>query len=116
MQRPCVARQQLALCFQAGIGVPELRAQHQATEGLSAAGVGEERVGMLGAGVVRRFWGTEVLDLENLAGEKGGRTQLTGVVDITLAVQRGLHYSDERNDGSCTQHRDPCAIESALNK
>lgn len=30
-----------------------------------------------------------------------GRTQLAGVVEIALAVQRGLHDGDERHDGSC---------------
>ena len=41
----------------ASISVPELCAQRQTPKGLSSgAGVGEERVGVLRAGVVWRFW------------------------------------------------------------
>ena len=37
--------------------------------------------------------------------EVEGRTQLAGVVEVTLAVQRRPHHGEERNEGSCAvQH------------
>lgn len=47
---------------------------------------------------------------------KEGRTQLTGVVEVALPVQRGLHQGKECDDGSKAQHRDTLPIDSVLNK
>ena len=54
--------------------------------------------------------------MEERVAAKEGRTQLTGVVEVALSVQRGLHQGKECNDGSKAQHRDTLPIDSVLNK
>ena len=57
-----------------------------------------------------------MLDLQERVAEKEGRTQLTGVVEAALPVERGLHHGEEGDDGSGAQHRDTLPIDSPLDK
>lgn len=55
MQCPGVLRQHLSLGLESGIGIPELGAQNQSTEGLGAARICHIGEGIRGAGQEVRF-------------------------------------------------------------
>ena len=76
MQGPCVLGEQLSLRLEAGVSVPVLSAQEQATEGFGTARVDQIVVGKRGAGENTRCFGV------------GG--DHAAVVEVGFTVERGL--------------------------
>lgn len=85
MHGPALGRQQLALRFEAGVRVPELRGHDQAAEGLGAAGVD-----MFGGGL-------------GGAGPDGGACRLIKL-DFCSSGLEGETHSARRNGSGCSRH------------